>query len=45
MVKVILPHDAIEVLLTDLYDDKIFTLKKLSGLYFMRWEIETSYGK
>lgn len=45
MVKVILPDGEIEVLLTDLFDDKIFTLKKLSGLYFMRWKIETSYGK
>ncbi len=45
MVKVILPDGEIEVLLTNLYDDKIFTVKKLSGLYFMRWKIETTYGK
>ena len=45
MVKVILLDGEIEVLLTDLYDDKIFTVKKLSALYFMRWKIETSYGK
>ena len=35
----------IEVLLTNLYDDKIFTLKKISRLYFERWKIETAYGK
>lgn len=45
MVKVILPDGEIEVLLTNLYDNKIFTVKKLSDLYFMRWKIETSYGK
>lgn len=45
MVKVILPDGEIEVLLTNLYDDKMFTVKKLSGLYFMRWKIETTYGK
>ena len=45
MVKVILPDGEIEVLLTNLYDDKKFTVKKLSDLYFMRWRIETSYGK
>ena len=45
MVKVKLPDGEIEVLLTDLYDDKIFTVKKLSNLYFMRWKIETNYSK
>lgn len=45
MVKVVLPDGEIEVLLTNLYDDKIFTVKKLSRLYFMRWKIETAYGK
>ncbi|MEO6327639.1 MAG: hypothetical protein ABIO55_01845 [Ginsengibacter sp.] len=45
MVKVILPDGEIEVLLTDLFNDKIFTSKKLSGLYFMRWKIETAFGK
>jgi hypothetical protein len=44
MVKVILPDGEIEVLLTNLYD-KTFTVKKLSDLYFMRWKIETTYGK
>ena len=45
MVKVMLPDGEVEVLLTDLYDYKIFTLKKISDLYFMRWKIEISYGK
>lgn len=45
IVKVILPDGEIEVLLTDLFNDKIFTSKKLSGLYFMRWKIETAFGK
>lgn len=45
MIKVILPDGEVEVLLTDLYDDKIFTLKKFSGLYFKRWKIEIAYGK
>lgn len=45
MVKVILPDGEIEVLLTNLYDTEKFTVKKLSALYFMRWKIETSYGK
>lgn len=40
MVKVVLHDGEVEVLLTNLYDDKIFTLKKLSDLYFMRWKIE-----
>ena len=45
MVKFILPDGEIEVLLTNLYDDKIFTLKKISRLYFERWKIEVTYGK
>lgn len=45
MLKVVLPDGEIEVLLTDLYDNKIFTLKKMRKLYFMRWKIETTYSK
>ena len=45
LLKVVLPDGEIEVLLTDLYDNKIFTLKKISNLYFMRWKIETTYNK
>ena len=45
MVKIILADGEIEVLLTNLYDDKVFTLEKISRLYFMRWKIEITYGK
>jgi hypothetical protein len=45
MVRVELPNGEIEVLLTDLLDKKIFTVKKMSKLYFMRWKIETTYNK
>jgi hypothetical protein len=45
MLKVVLPDGEIEVLLTNLYDRKIFTSKKISNLYFMRWKIETTYNK
>lgn len=45
MLKLALPDGEIEVLITNLYNDKIFTLKKLSNLYFMRWRIETTYSK
>ena len=43
--KVILADGEIKVLLNDLYDNKIFTVKKIRDLYFMRWKIETAYGK
>lgn len=45
MVKVVLPDGEIEILLTNLYDDKIFTFKKMRKLYFMRWKIEIAYNK
>lgn len=45
MLKVVLPDGEIEVLLTDLFDNKLYSLKKMSDLYFMRWKIETTYGK
>ena len=45
MIKVALPDGEIEVLLTNLFDDKIFTLKKMRELYFMRWKVETTYNK
>ena len=45
MLKVVPKDGEVEVLLTNLYDDKIFTLKKLRDLYFMRWKIETTYSK
>lgn len=45
ILKVVLPDGEIEVLLTNLFDDKVYTLKKISQLYFFRWKIETAYGK
>lgn len=45
MLKLVLPDGETEVLITNLYDDKTFTLKKLRNLYFMRWRIETTYNK
>ena len=45
MIKVKLPNGQIEVLLTNLFDDKIFTVEKMSKLYFMRWKIEIAYSK
>lgn len=45
MVKVKLNTGEIEILLTDLYDKKLFTLEDLKYLYGLRWGIETAYGK
>lgn len=45
MVKIQLNSGETEVLLTNLYDEKAFTLECLKVLYGMRWEIETAYGK
>jgi hypothetical protein len=44
MVKVVLSTGEIEVLLTNLYDNEIYTRSCFKELYFMRWGIETSYG-
>jgi len=45
MLKVVLPDGAREVLLTNLYNKKIYSLKKMGKLYFMRWKIEIVYNK
>ena len=45
MVKVKLSTGEIEVLLTDLYDEKLFTIEDLKYLYGLRWGIETTYFK
>ncbi len=45
MVKVILSTGEIEVLLTNLYDTMSYTTEDFNQLYFMRWKVETSYGK
>jgi hypothetical protein len=45
MVKVKLSSGETEILLTDLYDEKLFTVEDLKYLYGLRWGIETTYGK
>ena len=43
--KIKLDTGEIEVLLTNLYDEKLFTNKDLKYLYSLRWGIETTYSK
>lgn len=45
MVKVKLPTGEMEILLTNLYNERVFTLKDLKYLYGLRWAIETTYYK
>lgn len=45
MVKVKLKSGETEILLTNLYDQQLFTSQDLKYLYGLRWGIETSYGK
>jgi hypothetical protein len=45
MVKVMLPNGEPEILLTNLYDQKLYTVEDLRYLYSLRWGIETAYGK
>ena len=45
LVKVELPCGQIEVLITNLLDEKEFSIEDLSYLYSLRWPIETCYGK
>ena len=45
MVKFKLPSGIVEVLLTNLYDEKRFTIGDLKHLYGLRWGIETAYDK
>jgi hypothetical protein len=45
MVKVKLPTGEVEILLTSLYCEKLFTIEDLKYLYGLRWGIETTYGK
>lgn len=45
MVKVKLPTGEVEILLTSLYDEKLFTIADLKYLYGLRWGIETTFGK
>jgi hypothetical protein len=45
MVKIILPTGETEILLTSLYDEKLYSLEDLRYLYNLRWKIETTYNK
>lgn len=44
MVKVVLSTGQTEVLLTNLYDQQLYTPKDFKYLYGLRWKIETTYG-
>lgn len=45
MVRITLPTGEDEILLTSLYDEKLYGIEDLKCLYGLRWGIETSYGK
>ncbi len=45
MQKILLPSGETEVLLTNLYDEKMYSAADLKYLYGLRWGIETTYGK
>jgi hypothetical protein len=44
MVKIKLSSGEIEILLTNLYNEQLYSIDDLKHLYGMRWAIETSYG-
>jgi hypothetical protein len=45
MVKFKLPSGEMEILITNLYDEKLYSVEDLKHLYGLRWGIETMYGK
>ncbi len=45
LVKVKLPDGETEILLTNLYDARIYSVSMLKALYFIRWKIETTFDK
>lgn len=45
MVKIRLSTGEAEVLLTDLHDEKLYSLEDIKYLYGLRWGIETAYNK
>lgn len=45
MVKFKLPSGQTEILLTNLFDQAVYTINKLKQLYNLRWKVETCYGK
>jgi hypothetical protein len=44
MVKVKLKKGEVEILLTNLYNEQLYTIEDLKYLYGLRWGIETTYG-
>jgi hypothetical protein len=45
MVQVNLPNGGQEILLTNLYDETLYSIEDLKHLYKLRWGIETAYDK
>jgi len=45
MVQVNLPNGEQEILLTNLYDENLYSVEDLKYLYGLRWGIETAYNK
>jgi hypothetical protein len=45
MVKIALPTGEKEILLTSLYDEKLYTVEDLYYLYGLRWRIETNFNR
>jgi hypothetical protein len=45
MVQVNLPNGDQEILLTNLYDEKLYSIEDIKYLYGLRWGIETAYDK
>ena len=44
LVRIRLDDGQDEILITNLYDTKAYTLPVLKELYFLRWPVETIYG-
>lgn len=45
LVKVKLPNGEVEILITSLYNEQIYSVEDLKSLYALRWRIETAYNK
>jgi Transposase DDE domain len=45
LVKIKLKGGEVEILLTNLYDEKLYTVEDLNYLYGLRWGIETTFNK
>lgn len=44
LIKFKLASGEMEILITNLYDQNLYTLNELQNLYFLRWKTETSFG-